>query len=199
VVLVGEGDSPANTIYVDNLASAVVLALGDDRAVGRKLVAVDEDGVTWRGLYERLAGLVDPPPAVRTVPLEEWRARSARRGSLRDALRELRALLRSPEAAALARAAASRPALRRAGAKALRVVPGGRRRAHGFVRPHAVAHAPAQVHEELPGPELAAVQTAGAVFHARGLRSLGWTPPVSADEAFALTAEWLRFARQLDP
>jgi hypothetical protein len=29
------------------------------------------------------------------------------------------------------------------------------------------------------------------------LRSLGWTPPVQVGRAFELTAEWLRFARDL--
>jgi hypothetical protein len=41
------------------------------------------------------------------------------------------------------------------------------------------------------------VQTSGAVYRARGLRSLGWTQPVPTDQAFGLTAEWLRFAREL--
>jgi hypothetical protein len=41
------------------------------------------------------------------------------------------------------------------------------------------------------------VQTSGAVYRARGLRSLGWTPPVPEGRAFELTAEWLRFAREL--
>jgi len=196
IALVGDGAAPANTTFVDNLVSAIVFGLRDEQAVGRKLVVVDEDGLSWRGLYEAYAALASPPLDVRSVSLEEWRRQSAKRGSLVAALAELRALLRSPEAAALARAAAARPALRRVTARTLRLVPGGTRRARRVIarpRPEVTDTAG----DEMPGPELVAVQTAGAIFRARGLRSLGWTPPVSLAQALGLTAEWLRFARRL--
>ena len=157
--------------------SAIVVGLRDERAVGRKLVVVDEDGLSWRGLYEAYAALASPPLDVRSVSLDEWRRQAASRGSLAAALRDFRALIRSPEAAALLRAAAERPALRRVTARTLRLVPGGTRRAR-----RAVARSRPQIGEsggeQLPGPELVDVQTSGAIFRAHGLRSLGWTPPV---------------------
>jgi nucleoside-diphosphate-sugar epimerase len=188
-------------VYVDNVVSAVLLALEDERAVGRKLVVADEDGPSWRGLYEAYAALFEPALPVRSLPVDEWRRRSTSRGSFAAAVGELRSLLRSPEAAALLRAAAARPALRRVGARTLRLVPGGSRRARRLVesqrlRPPA---APASAAEQLPGAELAAVQTSGAVFRARELRSLGWEPRVPRDEALELTAAWLRFTRRLQP
>jgi nucleoside-diphosphate-sugar epimerase len=193
-VLVGDGAAPANTVYVDNLVSAVVFALADDRAVGRTFVVVDEDGVSWRGLHEAYSALAAPPLPVRSLPLAEWRRRTARRTSFRDVLRDLRSLVRSPQAAELVSVAASLPALRRVGARVLRFVPGGSARVR---RPAVASPAAGPRVPALPSPELVAVQTSGAVFRARGLRSLGWTPPVQIDDAFELTAEWLRFAREL--
>jgi hypothetical protein len=139
--------------------------------------------------------MATPPLTLRTVSPEELRA--AKRGSFRDLVRELRALFRTPEAAALARAAAERPVLRRAGSRVLRFVPRGSSRAHGFVASRPVPSVGGGHTEVLPSPELAGVQTSGAIFRASALRSLGWTPPVDVDRAFGLTAEWLRFAREL--
>jgi nucleoside-diphosphate-sugar epimerase len=193
-VLVGDGRAPANTVYVDNLVAAIVFALTDDRAVGQAFVVADEDGISWRGLYETYAALATPPLSVRSLSLDEWGLHATRRTSFRDVLRDLRSLVRSPEAAELVRAAAMRPALRRVAARVVRLVPGGPTRVRRLAgaSPGDKPHVP-----PLPSAELAAVQTSGAVYRARGLRSLGWTPPVPEGRAFELTAEWLRFAREL--
>jgi nucleoside-diphosphate-sugar epimerase len=51
---------------------------------------------------------------------------------------------------------------------------------------------------ELPSPELAALQTSRASYRTDAAsRALGYAPQVDFEEAFRLTAEWLRFARLL--
>jgi len=194
-VLVGEGATPAGTVYVDNLVSAIVLALSGEGAVGRTFVVVDEDDLSWRALYEAYAALWTPPLPVHSLSLDEWRRRTKRKASFGAVLRDARSLLRSPEAAALVRVAAERPALRHIAGRMLRFAPSRRERLRAAITPARIpGAAPA---EALPAPELAAVQTSGAVYRAHGLRSLGWAPPVESERALALTAEWLRFPREL--
>jgi len=193
-VLVGDGASPANIVYVDNLVSTIVLALTDERTTGGRFVVVDEDGISWREFYERYAALASPPLDVRSLSLDEWRATS-KGGSI---WRDLRSLAGSPEAAALARAATARPALRRAGSRLLRIAPRTSRRLRSATAASPVRTAHTQsAGVSPPSPQLAAVQTGGAVYRASGLRALGWVAPVSVDDAFGITAEWLRFAREL--
>jgi len=194
VALVGDGSTLANTVYVDNLVSAIALALDDPRLVGGTFVVNDDDGLTWRDLYDAYAHAAASPLTVRSVPFEEWRAAALQRGGV---LRELRGLLRSPEAAALVRAAAARPALRRAGARAARVVPGGLDRARRIAAPGGPTSSSAGRAMALPSPELAAVQTSGASYRAARLRALGWEPAIGTARALALTQEWLRWARLL--
>jgi nucleoside-diphosphate-sugar epimerase len=200
VALVGEGRGVANTVYVDNLVAAIALALSDDRAVGATAVVADEDGLTWRGLYDMYAQMLSPRAEVRVLSYADWRRRSRSNRSLRAAARAARSLLRSPEARALLRAAGASPALRRVGSRAVRIVPGGQARLKGLLEPGAsvaTGPAPQRPVERLPSLELVSVQTSGAVFRSRLLRELGWTPPVPPERAFELTEAWLRFARYL--
>jgi nucleoside-diphosphate-sugar epimerase len=197
VGIVGDGGAPVNTVYVDSVVAAIVLALLDDRAVGDTFVVADEDGLTWRDLYGAYARMASPPLEVRTLSPDEWRRQAKSSGSLIAALRELRALARSPEAAALVRAAAERPGLRRAGGRALRRLPRRRERVKAILeRPSSGVRA-AATSPQLPSPELMAAQTSGAIFRARKLRELGWAPPVPLERALELTEAWLRFARYL--
>jgi nucleoside-diphosphate-sugar epimerase len=192
--IVGDGETPANTVYIDNVVSAIVLALNDDRLIGGTYVVTDEDGLTWRSLYENYAAAVTPPLEVRSISPEEWR--NATKRPRFAAVRELRGLLRSPEAAALVRAAAARPALRRLGARVVRVLPGGLDRAKRTTLAPPLAQAGAGS-PPLPSPELVSVQTSGAVYRATGLRALGWEPVVPPERALEITRAWLRWARLL--
>ncbi len=181
--LVGEGAASANAIYVDNLVHGIVRALEEERAVGETFV-LSSDDVTWRELYEAYARLFDPPREVRSLDP----ARIAQGVGPRQLLRDLGALVRSPEAKALARAAAERPALRA-------LVPGrlARRLRDRIERPATGAAAAPP-----PSPELAALHTSGVTFRTDKARDvLAYEPPVSFETAMRLTGEWLRFARLL--
>lgn len=191
-VIVGDGETSANTVYIDNLVSAIVLALDDDRLVGGTYVVTDEDGLTWRSLHEAYAAAATPSLQVQSMSLEEWR--SATKRPRFATARELRGLLRSPEAASLIRAAAARPALRRAAARVVRLFPGGLDRARRASVGSAM-QVEAGIAPPLPSHELVAVQTSGAVFRAARLRALGWEPIVPPQRALELTRAWLRWAR----
>ena len=57
------GPGLCNTVYVDNLLDAVLLAC-DRKDVNRKVFLIGDDGcISWRELYLTLAGLLTVPPA----------------------------------------------------------------------------------------------------------------------------------------
>ena len=56
VALVGDGASPANLLYMDNLCHAILRALERDDARGR-IVVVADDGPSWRDLYDAYAAI----------------------------------------------------------------------------------------------------------------------------------------------
>jgi nucleoside-diphosphate-sugar epimerase len=193
--LVGAGDAPANTVYVDTVAAAIEAALERDEAVGETLVVSDLDGPTWRGLLEAYALLFDPPRAVVTIDPEELAARlRAQRPGAAALARELRVVASARSARGALTLAASQPTLRRLGGKVAELLPGDRER----YRP-APAAAPAGPRApQLPSLELAALQTSGVRYDTtKAHRILGLTAPADFEQALALTAEWLRFQRLL--
>jgi nucleoside-diphosphate-sugar epimerase len=193
--LVGPGDAPANTVYVDTVAAAIDAALEREEAVGQTFVVSDPDGPTWRGLLERYAELLD----VRVVALtrEEYEAaRRAQRPGVRSFARELRVVARSPQLRSVLAVAATQPTLRRIGGKVVRVLPGERDRYRPGPAPVAATAAPASRAPQLPSPELVALQTSGVRYDtSKAQRLLGLAPPAGFERAFALTADWLRFQR----
>ncbi len=193
--LIGDGRTPANTVYVDNLVAAVIAALKRPEAVGETFIVSDDDGGTWRDLYEAYAAMGSPPFSIHSITEAEHRALRARRLRLSDLRADLRALARSPEAGQLIRAASERPALRRAAGRLLRGTPGGRDRVRAWgVRPS--TQGPSPPAPPGPSPELAQLQLANVRFRSDKLRkALGWEPPVPFAQAMRLTEEWLRFSR----
>jgi nucleoside-diphosphate-sugar epimerase len=192
-VLVGTGDAPANTVYVDTLAAAIEAALTRDEAVGETFVVSDPDGPTWRGLLEAYAGLSAPPRRVVAIDPDELAAAlRAQRPGPRAVARELRAVARARSPRAALSLAASQPTLRRLGGHAVRLLPGDRER----YRPAPTAAPAGPRAPQLPSPELAALQTSGVRYDtAKAQRLLGLEPPADFERALALTAEWLRFQR----
>jgi nucleoside-diphosphate-sugar epimerase len=191
--LVGAGDAPANTVYVDTVAAAIEAALERDEAVGETFVVSDPDGPTWRGLLDAYASLFDQPREVVTIDPEELAALlRAQRPSARTLARELRVVARGRSPRAVLSLAASQPTLRRLGGKVAAALPGDRER----YRPAPTTAPTGPRAPQLPSPELAALQTSGVRYDtAKAQRLLGLAPPADFDRALSLTAEWLRFQR----
>lgn len=70
-ILVNNGDGQANIIYVDNLIDAVFLALNNTDADGEGFILVDDDGLTWRKVYEAYAAKLDAPPPFQYKTVKE--------------------------------------------------------------------------------------------------------------------------------
>jgi len=63
-LVVGSGDGICNSLYVDNLIDAMLLAGWIDRAVGESFILTDGSPFTWRefiGYYARMMGIESPP------------------------------------------------------------------------------------------------------------------------------------------
>jgi predicted dehydrogenase/nucleoside-diphosphate-sugar epimerase len=104
-------DSPAQTVYIDNLAVAVVASLSLANFPSGEAILIDEDdGLTWRDFWRDFAdALAVPPPTV--VAGREGPSGPARRGGWLQCAVETRELLRSAEFKALGRKALYAPAL----------------------------------------------------------------------------------------
>jgi nucleoside-diphosphate-sugar epimerase len=59
MILIGRGDAVAGLTYVENLADAAVLALGQSGAVGQTFNVTDQLAVTWRQFLDDLADGLD--------------------------------------------------------------------------------------------------------------------------------------------
>jgi nucleoside-diphosphate-sugar epimerase len=71
-ILVNGGDGLGNTVYVDDLVSAMLLAAVRDAAVGEAFLISDEEPVTWRELYGRFERMLGSER--RTVDMTEAEA-----------------------------------------------------------------------------------------------------------------------------
>lgn len=72
-ILVNGGDGLANTVYVDDLVSAMLLAAVKDAAVGEAFLISSEEPVTWRDFFARFERLLGVEG--RTVDMTEAEAR----------------------------------------------------------------------------------------------------------------------------
>jgi len=80
----GSGDQALNAIYVGNLVEAVMLALGNDRAIGEVFNLTDDEPISKRRFVGTIARLAGYPEPQKRIPLWlakllatilEWRAR----------------------------------------------------------------------------------------------------------------------------
>lgn len=67
VTLVNEGGGACNTVYVDNLVHAILLAIKNSAAVGQTFFVTDDERVTWRDFKLALAADIHPKPAIVNV------------------------------------------------------------------------------------------------------------------------------------
>jgi nucleoside-diphosphate-sugar epimerase len=70
-ILVNDGNGAANLIYVDNLIDAILLAMEKDSGDGEAFIVVDDDGLTWKDVYEAYAGMMNSHPPIRHMSEEE--------------------------------------------------------------------------------------------------------------------------------
>jgi nucleoside-diphosphate-sugar epimerase len=71
--LIDEGLGICNTLYVDNLVDAILLAAEHPAAIGETFFVTDGERVTWREYYGAYANMMARPPHFEAVSSEEVR------------------------------------------------------------------------------------------------------------------------------
>lgn len=203
-VLVGAGNTPSNTVYVDNVVHAIRLALicSGNSATPEVYTVSDTDGLTWFDYHKYYADALGIE--MRSISESEYQALKAkqqgRNGLLRSAFVSTYSFFTSTELIALAK-------------RALRTDPIGtfprwvlerfpnlknalRRRLSGDHQP---VYTGANTTTQLPLPfGLYDLYSCPAtVSSAKAERELGFSSCVSRHSAMQLTMTWLRHARLL--
>jgi predicted dehydrogenase/nucleoside-diphosphate-sugar epimerase len=202
-VLLGEGDTPSNTVYVDNVVAAIDRALtAPAEAVrGETFAITDGDSLSWADFHRYYSDGLELP--LRAVPVEEFERRRAGQsgwGPGRWFLGWFRALAEvctSQELVGLGKKVLRTDPLGAGPRWVLGRFPGLRGRLRRILH----LDRPAVYRPEAARPgsppvdllEMFACRAPVRIDKAR--RQLGYEPPVSRDLAMALTLEWVRYAR----
>jgi nucleoside-diphosphate-sugar epimerase len=204
-VLVGRGDTPSNTVYVDNVVAAIRggLEVDDERVVGQVFMITDGDDVSWADFHGYYARALEVE--MRSVSLEEIeRLRAAQAGaamplwSPRAWFRACKDLFTSTELMALGKKLLQTDPLGRLPRRVLQACPRlkeGLRHLLELDRP--------SVHQQpgLPSPAMPPLELFELYAHPapvrveKARRILGYSAVVPRDRAMELTLAWLRSAR----
>ncbi len=194
VAIVDGGRNPCNLVYVDNLVEAILLALWKPEAVGEVFFVTDPAVVTWEQCirdHAALAGVeVARVAATALVPPRQEHI-------LRDSLRALPHVLADRD---LRHVLARIPVVRRAERLLYSWFQSLPEETRQGIRlslrgPQRVQRNGAGERQFFSDETLIAAQER-AVAHSsdKARRLLGYTAPVSYDEAMRLTEQWLRHA-----
>jgi nucleoside-diphosphate-sugar epimerase len=193
--LVDGGSNPCNLVYVDNFVQAILLALTKREAINEVFFVTDRDRITWKQCLEDHAALVGAPVARATA--EELVPQ--RPGNLLiDSLRATPQVLVSEELRAVLRQIPLVESIEKFAWKWF-----DSRRPQLKERIRLRIQGPRVVAKSVSGPSridatdnfiLAQGRT---VDHSceKACRLLGYTAPISYQEAMDVTVSWLRFAR----
>jgi nucleoside-diphosphate-sugar epimerase/predicted dehydrogenase len=201
LALIGGDEKPSNTVYVDNVAGAIVRALEAEEGgvVGEVFAIAAEDEMTWAdfyGCFARELGL-DPPHVTdsRARPESDGRGPARRAGAWGRGTAEL---IRAPELRALARKVLETDPYGAIPRWALGRFPGIERAARRALRLDAA------VVYRRPGPvgggEAMTMDPAAArVSIEKARRVLGYEPAVPRQRAMELTLDWVRWWLRSNP
>jgi nucleoside-diphosphate-sugar epimerase len=198
VILVEGGSGFANHLYVDDLASAMLLAAVEPAAAGEALLVSSAEPATWREFYRRFERLLG---SSRTVEMTAAEARATWRRSRRARPRALPLLL-----AALARDRLLRQRLfETREVRALRELAGDllpeawQQRIRARLAGGRGPAAPPPAGQDLPiqpmsPPEIEFARTRTRVRIDKARRLLGYEPAFDLDRGMELTGHWARWA-----
>jgi nucleoside-diphosphate-sugar epimerase len=197
VPMINGGTGLANPVYIDDVADAMLLAATRDEAVGEAFLIASGERVTWREFYSAYEAMLGFESTI-DQSLAEAKAHYARSQKKRWLAAELLAMLKddktfrsrvlkSREAAALARIVKATPALRRlvrpsaASVSSAGATPKASENPVRPIRPLHPQHA-----------EFLAAKTDVAIDKAR--RLLGFNPAFDLKDGMRLTEAWLAWA-----
>jgi len=184
--------APSNTVFVDHLVDAILLALlSPEPAGGEPMNVTDEDGCSWMsfygGLQRRVGGeietndapLVEPTPPPWALRLVGDLRAAAIGGPMKTYLKTLYRLdaLGAPVRGLLGRA----PMLERSARYLI------------ADRSPEVFHPPAGEGDARPGPEVVLGPCHARVVSGRIRERLGWRPRYDLDHRLDATAAWFRW------
>lgn len=70
-VLIDEGNSPSNVVYIDNVIDAIELAIKKDNAIGHSFIVSDDKLVTWKQFFLAYAKMFHNPPILSNLSSKE--------------------------------------------------------------------------------------------------------------------------------
>lgn len=196
----GNPDIPCDMTYVDNVVEAFLAALFVEPAkvAGEVFNISDGDASTWRDFYGYFTDRLNLSLA--DVPVQSPRSTAAT-SALRSVVsfpgavaREMRQIVTSREFKAFGNRVLQTDSVGALPRKALQWFPGLERGVRSLIK--ADGSLPIYRRETSPPGETVRMGSAGALLNIDKLRDrLGFTPPVSRDEALELTLDWVRYAR----
>jgi predicted dehydrogenase/nucleoside-diphosphate-sugar epimerase len=195
----GSPDVPADMVFVDNLAEAIVRCLEApaEKVTGEVFNVGDGSDLTWRDFYQFFAGRLGLD--LSRAPVDQPAATSARGNGLLGfpgrCFRGAKGVVTSREFRALGRRVLETDPLGTVPRWALERFPRLERLARRLVK--ADGSLPVYRHAGGSSPDATAqMGSAGArVSIEKARKVLGYQPPVPTDRALELTLEWIRYAR----
>jgi nucleoside-diphosphate-sugar epimerase len=173
------GPGFANTIYVDNLLAATLLAFQNEKAAGEVFCVGDAESLTWAEYYLQLADLLG-------VPASRIRSASAPPSPRFHALNKMRGVQRLRTSAPYQAASILAP-------KALKNLL-HRKSGHTAPPTPSPAAAATETTPHLSAETVSLHTTPWRLSSAKARSQLGFSPPVSLAEGLRKSVEWLRFA-----
>ncbi len=195
LVLAGSAETPSNTVYVDNLAHAIVRALeAEDRVAGEVFTISDGDDLSWGDFYGYFADAMGAelprmpggsrPSRVRARGPAAWLASWWRVGGL---------ILKSPEFRAFGRRVLQTDPIGRLPRLLLERYPMLESRLLRGLGSDAVEIYRRPTSDDSDMMEIRPRPATIRVEKARQI--LGYDPPIKRERALALTLDWLESAR----
>ena len=199
-VLIDEGRGACNTVYVDNLVDAILLALENEQAIGQTFFITDGEEVSWGDFIGAHSAMMDPEPSLSKISSEQILAYHRQQpGLLKSSLKQGYQILISPEFRQMV----------------MRISVGDRmltwvwsrlqnmsteKKDQILARLRGSRNGHSSLSNGLCVPDLVtwAIQSGTVVFRISKARSiLGYEPRISFAEGIRLTEQWLRFANYL--
>ena len=189
LILEDSAETPSNTVYVDNVAEAVIRALELDAAPGESFTVCDDDGTTWGAFYDYFAAAVG-----RSVRREPARA-DVRPRRTHGPLRGLAVLARSTEFKSFAKRVYAQDPFGTAPRYLIERSP----RLERLVRGMFGSGGPTiyRSAESEAKPEVRITPRLGEVRSGKLRRMLGGDMTLTRSEAMRRTLDWLRYSRLL--
>jgi nucleoside-diphosphate-sugar epimerase len=199
VAFIEGGRGACNTTYVDNLIDAMILGLGNDRALNQAFFITDGERVSWGDFIRAHIALMEPRPEVGEISRAEIAAsRGKSSGLLLGSMKAAARVARSKEFRhMLMQIPLTEAAMKKAWNWVSALPPEKRERLRARFGVRRAAAKPANA-RFIPDAVTEATQSTTVFFSIEKARKvLGYEPRVRFSEGMKLVEQWLRYAAYL--